>query len=117
MGSDEAPPDAQHGQAVRFLTTLRSNEGESHDTSKPLVVTDKQREFLQSKGMSDDAIEHARREAERPENLPMADAYMSQQQGASDDDALFARAAHAFDNPLDAEEHAPAVPDLSLIHI
>ncbi|KAI3626273.1 hypothetical protein CBS9595_001634 [Malassezia furfur] len=100
MGSDAAPDSALHAQAVRFLTTLRSHAS-PEDAEKPLSVTDDQREFLRGKGMSDEQIERARHDAERPENLQLTDAYMAMQHHEHDIDALYDRAKRAFDEPID----------------
>ncbi|WFD02804.1 hypothetical protein MOBT1_001489 [Malassezia obtusa] len=109
MGSDQAPEDAQHAQAVRFLTTLRSHAG-NEDAAQPMVLTDEQREFLQSKGLSDEAIERARRDAERPENLPLTDAYMSMHTQDHSLDALYDRAKRAFDEPPETTPPPPVPP-------
>lgn len=102
-------PSALHAQAVRFLTTLRLKEGRE-DASKPLSLTDEQREFLRSKGMSDDAIEHARHDAVRPENLPPVDEFAAWQGEEQGIDALYDRAKQAFDEPPSSTAPPPLPP-------
>lgn len=107
MGSDAAPDSALHAQAVRFLTTLRSHAS-PEDANQPLTVTDEQREFLRGKGMSDKQIEHARHDAERPENLQLTDAYMAMQHHEQENlDALYDRAKRSFDEPIERAAPQP----------
>ncbi|WFD28002.1 hypothetical protein MNAN1_003010 [Malassezia nana] len=95
MSGDGAGPS--HAQAVRFLTSLRAD---SATPSESIVLTDEQRAFLHSKGMSDDAIERARQEAERPPTDALLRASSSDRAQVRDTSA-FDRAKAAFDEPMD----------------
>lgn len=98
------PPEALHAQAVRFLTSLRHHS--------PNSSLESQKEFLRSKGLGEDAIEAALRDAKRPDNLTAdstdqqqlvpRDGSSSSQSGGNDSDeqSAFDQAARAFDDPL-----------------
>lgn len=102
-----ADEGSAHAQAVRFLTSLRSEQAEmgNDSPSAPLTLTDDQRAFLRAKGLDDAAIERARAEAERPALLPSAPGTNSAQ-----DVSPFESAARAFDAPDGSRDSAPAVP-------
>lgn len=107
MSGDDA--GRSHAQAVRFLTALRAQDAAPADH---MALTDEQREFLHSKGMSDDAIERARRDAERPASAALARASTDESAAAHARDAsAFDRAKAAFDAPVgSAEVSAPSEP-------
>ena len=69
--ADGAGKQQAHAQAVRFLTTLHAQNGMP---GGKLHLSNEQRDFLRAKGLSDDAIEQARQEAERPESAALASA-------------------------------------------
>lgn len=85
-----------HAQAVRFLTSLRHHS--------PNASISSQREFLQSKGLDDAAIDAALRDAERPSSLP---SQITNPSTASEED-IFDQAARAFDDPI--HNPAPSLP-------
>ncbi|KOS13717.1 hypothetical protein Malapachy_1903 [Malassezia pachydermatis] len=109
----EGDAGSSHAQAVRFLTSLRSQDGAA--SSGPLVLTEEQRSFLQSKGLDDEAIERARQDAERPENAVMARAYAEDRARieASNDAEAFTKASQAFDEPLSVPSDVPTPPAAS----
>lgn len=105
---DEAATQ-RHAQAVRFLTSLRSQNKDAH-----INLTQEHRDFLQSKGLSDADIERARQDAERPEYTSMLRVFDDDQTRvlASGDAQAFEKAADAFDNE-NAVASAPAPPAAS----
>jgi len=106
MSGDDA--ETSHAQAVRFLTSLRAENAASTDH---IVLTDEQREFLHSKGMSDDAIERARRDAERPASAALVRASADEGAAAHARDAdAFDQAKAEFDAPLRSADVAPPPP-------
>lgn len=106
MSGDDAGPS--HAQAVRFLTSLRAENAPSSDH---IHLTDEQRAFLHSKGLSDDAIERARLDAERPASAALVQASRQAPLVAPARDAsAFDRAKEAFDAPLGAETPALSLP-------
>lgn len=99
--ADGAGKQQAHAQAVRFLTTLHAQNGMP---GGKLHLSNEQRDFLRAKGLSDDAIEQARQEAERPESAALASAPPAD----LPDTSLFDFAAHSFDAPVDVEVPAAA---------
>ena len=61
---------ARHAQAVRFITSLRSEAKDPH-----IPLTQEHIQFLHSKGLSDADIDRAREDAERPEYASMPHAF------------------------------------------
>ena len=100
-GPSASPPT--HAQAVRFITSLRS-DNQVFGKDGRIELSDDHRDFLRSKGLSDADIERARLDAERPEGLATAPL----NKRASPPDA-FERAAQAFVQPTE-DEPAPQVP-------
>ena len=100
-GPSASPP--AHAQAVRFITSLRSDNQVSGKDGR-IELSDDHRDFLRSKGLSDADIERARLDAERPEILGDTPCNT----GASPPDA-FERAAQAFAHPTE-DGPAPQVP-------
>lgn len=95
-----------HAQAVRFLTTLRSDDG-GH-----VNLSDEHRNFLREKGFDDAAIERARQAAERPD-VAAGNAPALQNNVAGADANAFDRAAQSFNASPDSDAAAPAVPPAS----
>lgn len=89
---DEAA-QARHAQAVRFITSLRS---EAHDPHIPLMQ--EHIDFLHSKGLNDADIDRARKDAERPEYASMSQVFDEDQTRvtASSDTRAFEKAEDAF---------------------
>ncbi|WFD42576.1 hypothetical protein MPSI1_001222 [Malassezia psittaci] len=114
MGSDDMAQDARHAQAVRFLTTVRSHVDAGEDNGGKVQISEDQKEFLRSKGMSDDAIERARHDAERPENLPLTETFMASLHLQDPNlDTMYERAKQAFDSPVQEKAPAPPIPPAS----
>ena len=97
--SAPAPDQKLHEQAVRFLTTLRAEQGGGDDVQ----VAEEHRDFLKSKGLDDAGIERARAAAARP-NLSASPAANQSETSAFD------RAAREFDMPLAGEGESWAPP-------
>ena len=97
MHAGDEDAQVRHAQAVRFLTSLRSSSSDSR-----IHLTPKHMDFLRSKGMSDDDIEHARQDAERPDYANMMHVFDDDQARihASGDSAAFEQAADSFRAPL-----------------
>lgn len=100
-GPSVSPPT--HAQAVRFITSLRSDNQVSGKDGR-IELSDDHRDFLRSKGLSDADIERASLDAERPDVLGATPRNTS----ASPPDA-FERAAQAFAHPTE-DGPAPQVP-------
>lgn len=110
MHAGDEDAHVRHAQAVRFLTSLRSS---SKDTR--IHLTPKHVDFLHSKGMSDDEIERARQDAERPDYTNMMHIFDDDQARihASGDSAAFEQAADSFRAPLlgsTTTSDAPPIP-------
>lgn len=84
---------ARHAQAVRFITSLRSEAKDPHISLTPEHI-----QFLHSKGLSDADIDRAREDAERPEYASMSHAFDEDRARAADssDTQAFERAEDAF---------------------
>lgn len=84
---------ARHAQAVRFITSLRSEAKDPHISLTPEHI-----QFLHSKGLSDADIDRAREDAERPEYASMSHAFDEDRARAaeSSDTQAFERAEDAF---------------------
>ena len=84
---------ARHAQAVRFITSLRSEAKDPH-----IPLTQEHIQFLHSKGLSDADIDRAREDAERPEYASMPHAFDEDRARVADssDTQAFERAEDAF---------------------
>ena len=84
---------ARHAQAVRFITSLRSEAKDPHISLTPEHI-----QFLHSKGLSDADIDRAREDAERPEYASMSHAFDEDRARVADssDTQAFERAEDAF---------------------
>ena len=99
---DEAA-QARHAQAVRFITSLRSEANDAH-----IPLTQEHIKFLHSKGLNDTDIDRARKDAERPECANMSHVFDEDQARitASSDANAFEKAEDAFRD----EGRAPTPP-------
>lgn len=99
---DEAA-QARHAQAVRFITSLRSEANDAH-----IPLTQEHIKFLHSKGLNDTDIDRARKDAERPEYANMSHVFDEDQARitASSDANAFEKAEDAFRD----EGRAPTPP-------
>lgn len=84
---------ARHAQAVRFITSLRSEAKDPH-----IPLTQEHIQFLHSKGLSDADIDRARKDAERPEYANMSHAFNEDRARVteSSDTKAFGKAEDAF---------------------
>jgi hypothetical protein len=98
----DADDEGSYAQAVRFLTSLRSQKNQDVDA---------QRSFLQSKGLSEEVIARAFQDVKKPDSISEeVAAQAAGVLGSETDSEAFERAAEMFDKPLQAEAGSLASP-------
>lgn len=96
MADEEA---SRYAQAVRFLVSLQSQKNQDMDA---------QRSFLKSKGLSEENIDRAFQDVQRPNSMSteVASRAMPLTEGEESDSEAFERATQMFDQPLHASSEA-----------